>query len=134
MEGQMKKTTILTAFLLFVFLSFNSSCKSNEDEAFSILGNWTIGMVYSGTYVYTGGTITFAGSLTSGSVSVTFPPDTQIGTGTFTVTGSTVHFTVYWPDSEYTDTCTGTVVNDNSMNGTLVEQPGNINGTWNCTR
>jgi hypothetical protein len=130
----MKKKAVLTVFLLFVFLAFNSSCKSKEDEAISILGNWSITMIYSGSTVYSGGTITFAGSLLSGSVSVRFPPSTQTGTGTFTVSESTVHFTVYWPDAEYTDTCTGTVVNDNSMNGTLVEQPGNTNGTWNCTR
>ncbi len=129
----MKKTTIFSVFLLLVLLTFNSSCKSSE-EAFSILGNWTINMVYAGNYVYSGGIITFAGSLTSGSISVNFPPDTQIGTGTFSVTGSTVHFTIYWPDAQYTDTCTGAVVNDNSMNGTLVEQPGNSSGTWNCTR
>ena len=130
----MRKTTILTVFLLFVFLTFNFSCKSSEEETFSILGNWTISMVYAGNYVYSGGTITFAGSLTSGSITVNFPSDTQIGTGTYTVSGSTVHFTIYWPDAEYTDTCTGSVVNDNSMNGTLVEQPGNSSGTWNCTR
>ena len=128
----MKKTTVLTVFLLLAFLAFNSSCKSDED--FSILGNWTISMVYAGNYVYTGGTITFAGSLTSGSISVRFPPDPQVGTGTFTVSGTTVSFTVYWPDAGYTDTCSGTVANDNSMNGTLVEQPGNTSGTWDCTR
>ena len=130
----MRKTTILTVFLLFMFLTFNSSCKSSDEETFSILGNWTISMVYAGNYVYSGGTITFAGSLTSGSITVRFPPDTQIGTGTFTVSGSTVHFTIYWPDAAYTDTCNGSVVNDNSMSGTLVEQPGNTSGTWNCTR
>jgi len=129
----MRKTTWLTVLLLLAFLTFTSSCKSSE-ETFAILGNWTISMVYAGGYVYSGGTITFAGSNASGSISVRFPPDAQIGTGTFTVNGTTVHFTVYWPDAGYTDTCNGTVVNDNSMNGTLVEQPGNSSGTWTCTR
>lgn len=130
----MKKTAIFSVLLLFVFLTFTSSCKSTDEETFSILGNWTIKMIYAGTYVYSGGTITFAGSPTSGSISVRFPPDAQIGTGTFTVSGSTIHFTVYWPDAGYTDTCNGAMVNDNLINGTLIEQPGNTNGTWECTR
>jgi len=129
----MRKITFLTFILLLAFLTFTSSCKSKDDD-FSILGNWTVNMLYSGNYNYDGGTITFAGSLESGSVSIRFPPSTQIGTGTFTVNGSVVTFTIYWPSSQYTDTCTGTVLNDNSMSGTLVEQPGNVPGTWNCTR
>lgn len=131
----MRNKTVWAVFVLLAFLAFASSCKSSQDEeAFSILGNWTINMVYSGTYYYTGGNITFAGSLASGSVQVNFPPDTQIGTGTYQVTGTTVQFTIYWPKAEYTDTCSGSVVNDHSMSGTLVEQPGNASGTWSCTR
>ena len=129
----MKKITFLTVILLIAFLAFTSSCKSKDDD-FSILGNWTINMVYAGDYVYNGGTITFAGSLESGSVSIRFPPDTEVGTGTFTVNDTVVTFTIYWPLAQYTDTCTGTVANDNSMSGTLVEQPGNVPGTWDCTR
>lgn len=129
----MKKTIFLTVILLCVFLAFTTSCKSKDDE-FSILGNWTINMVYAGKYFYSGGIITFAGSLDSGSVSIRFPPDTQVGTGTFTVNGSAVTFTIYWPSAQYTDTCTGTIASDNSMSGSLVEQPGNTPGTWNCTR
>jgi len=129
----MRKTTFLAVILLMVFLTFTTSCKSKDDD-FSILGNWTINMLYSGNYNYDGGIITFAGSLASGSVSIRFPPDTQVGTGTFTVNGSVVTFTIYWPSAEYTDTCIGTVLDDNSMSGTLVEQPGNTPGTWNCNR
>jgi len=91
-------------------------------------------MIYAETTVYSGGIITFAGSDTSGIVSVNFPPDTQIGSGPYTVNSTTVNFTIYWPDAEYTDTCTGTIANDNSMNGTLIENPGNTPGTWACTR
>jgi len=129
----MKKNIFLTVILLVVFLVFTSSCKSKDDD-FNILGNWTINMVYAGNYVYNGGVITFAGSMASGSVSIRFPPDPEVGTGTFTVNGTVVTFTIYWPGAQYTDTCTGTVANDNSMSGTLVEQPGNTSGTWNCTR
>ena len=131
----MKKTTILICMLFFAFLTFNTSCKSSEEEdSFSILGNWNISMTYAETYVYTGGIITFAGSETSGLVSVNFPPDTEIGAGPYTVSGNSISFTINWPDAEWIDTCTGTINTDNSMNGTLVENPGNTPGTWTCTR
>jgi len=131
----MKRTSVMVSLLIFVFLVFNSSCKTSEEEdTFSILGNWTINITYASIYVYTGGTITFAGSATSGIVSVNFPPDTEVGTGPYTVSGSTVNFTINWPIAAWIDTCTGTIINNNSMNGTLIENPGNTPGTWNCTR
>lgn len=129
----MKKTTILAALAVVAMLAFLGGCKSSDDD-FSILGNWTINMTYAGNYVYSGGTITFSGSESSGSIQVRFPPDPQIGTGTYTVDDTSVQFVIYWPDAGYTDTCIGTVVNDSSMNGTLVEQPGSTSGTWNCSR
>lgn len=129
----MKKTTIFAALMLSAMLAFQGGCKSSDDD-FSILGNWTINMTYAGNYVYSGGTITFSGSDSSGSIQVRFPPDPQIGTGTYTVNGTGVQFVIYWPDAGYTDTCNGSVLNDDSMNGTLVEQPGNTSGTWNCSR
>lgn len=131
----MKK--LLSAFIVLALAIFilNTSCKtSEEEESFSILGNWTINMTYAGIYVYNGGTITFAGSETSGIVSVRFPPDTEVGTGPYTVNGSLVQFTINWPSAGWVDTCSGTIVNNNYMNGTLVENPGNTPGTWNCTR
>lgn len=128
----MRKITFSAIILLVAFLTFFSSCKSKDD--FNILGNWTINMVYEGDYTYYGGIITFAGSQESGSVSISYPPDPQVGTGTFTVNDTVVTFTIYWPRAQYTDTCTGSMANDNSMSGTLVEQPGNTPGTWNCTR
>lgn len=129
----MKKMTIFAVLILSAMLAFHSGCKSSDDD-FSILGNWTINMTYAGNYVYSGGTITFSGSDSSGSIQVRFPPDPQIGTGTYTVNGMGVQFVIYWPDAGYTDTCNGSVLNDSSMNGTLVEQPGNTSGTWNCSR
>ena len=130
----MKKLSIWVFLLLFAFLTLYSSCTTSEESTFSILGNWDVTMIYAETTVYSGGIITFAGSDTSGIVSVNFPPDTQIGSGPYTVSGNTVNFTIYWPDAEYTDTCTGTIANDNNMNGTLIENPGNTPGTWACTR
>ena len=127
----MKRSFIWICLLLFAFLTLYSSCTT---DSFSILGNWDITMIYAETYVYTGGTITFAGSETSGMVSVNFPPDTEIGSGPYTVSGNTVEFTITWPEAEWIDTCTGTIVDDNNMNGTLVENPGNTPGTWSCTR
>jgi hypothetical protein len=134
----MKKTTILLCVVLLAFLTFNTSCKSSEEEdTFSILGNWNITMTYSETWTYLG-TITFAGSESSGAVTVINSLEgstsTNTGNGTYTVTGSAINWTVYWPGADYTDTCTGTITTDNSMSGTLVENPGNTPGTWNCTR
>jgi hypothetical protein len=138
LEGTMKKTTIWICMLLFAFLTFNTSCSTaEEEETFSILGNWNITMTYSGTWTYHG-TITFAGSNTSGSTTVTVSPDwtsgTSTGNGTYTVMGSTVTWSVYWPSAGYTDDCTGTITTDNTMNGTLVETPGDSPGIWTCTR
>ncbi len=132
----MKKTSIWICMLLFAFLTFNTSCKTSEEEdTFSILGNWNITMIYSSTWSYTG-TITFAGSDTSGATTVTISPDwttgTYTGPGTYTVSGSTVNWTVYWSSADVTDICTGTITTDNTMNGTLVE--GSVTGTWTCTR
>jgi hypothetical protein len=62
------------------------------------------------------------------------PPDTEIGSGPYTVDGNTVEFTITWPDAGWIDTCTGTIVDSNNMNGTLVENPGSTDGTWACTR
>lgn len=131
----MKRISILIGLLFIAFLVFNSSCKNSEEgETFSILGNWNFTQTYAGGTTYTGGTITFAGSNTSGTVSANYPPSTQIGTGLYTVSGSTVNFTIYWPSAAYLDTHTGTINNNNSMSGTLVETPGDVPGTWSCTR
>jgi hypothetical protein len=68
----MKRLSIWVCLLLIAISTLYSSC-TNED-AFSILGNWDITMIYAETYVYDGGIITFAGSDISGVVSVNFPP------------------------------------------------------------
>ena len=134
----MKKASIWFCMLLFAFIALNTSCSTaEEEEAFSILGNWNITMTYSGTWIYHG-TITFAGSDTSGAVTCTVTLEgsssSNLGNGTYTVSGSTVNWTVYWPSADVTDTCTGTITTDNTMNGTLIEEPGSTSGTWNCTR
>ena len=78
---------------------------------------------------YNGGVITLAGSLESGSVSVRCSTMPEVETGTFTVNGTAVRSTICWRSALYTETCTGSFANDNSMSGTLVEERGNTSGT-----
>ena len=134
----MLKSSIWIVLVLLILLTFNPACSTTEEaDPFSVLGNWSITLLYQGGYEYAG-TITFAGSNASGAVTCTVSPTwtsgTATGTGTYTVSGSTVNFTIYWPDAGYTDTCTGTTTTDNSMNGTLIETPGDVPGTWTCSR
>ncbi len=125
----MKKSIIFTSGLLVVLLIFIPSCKKDE---FDIQGTWNIHIVYEGNYVYDC-KVTFAGSETSGTASCTCTPHT--GVGLYTVTsGDTVQFSITWVAAGRVDDFTGTKSSDTLVSGTLVENPGNISGTWTATR
>ncbi len=125
----MKKSMFGVLLLIAVLIVFLPSCKK---DVFDIQGTWNIHIVYSGTYVYDC-KVTFAGSETSGTSSCTCEPHT--GVGLYTVTnGDTVKFSITWVAAGRVDDFTGTKSSDTLISGTLVENPGNISGTWTATR
>ena len=75
--------------------------------------------------------VTFSGtSATSGTTSGGIGG--PIGTGTFTVSGTNINFTLVWGFGNFT--LTGTLSSSNSMSGTWVWQPGGSTGTWQLSR
>lgn len=127
------KKLITIVFLGFCLLGmvFLSGCKS--EDVFNINGRWTLSLNYTGWGTFVG-FITFTGSETSGTLSADFSTSDWVpGTGTYTVTGTNVNFTVNWTAVSNSTYCNGTSTGDNAMNGTFTEiDP--YSGTWTATR
>lgn len=104
---------LLTFGIVVVLLFFG--CKTSEEIVYDITGNWqfTLTNDISGASVSVFG---FSGTLTSG----TSTDITDGYTGTYTVTGTNVQFTLSWTTTgcgDITETYTGTFNSTTSMSG-----------------
>ena len=133
----MKKISGLIGIVLLLLLSLTQSCTPNQESDFSILGEWDVTLVYNNMYEYFG-TITFTGYESFGGVSCTVQLDgdkeTFTSTGEYEVSGITISIILYWNEEEYTETLTGTIINDNLISGDILTNSGFLKGTWSCTR
>ena len=125
----MKKRLLFSVILVTFSLLFIPACKTAED-VFNIVGTWNITLIYTGYSSPYSGTITFAGTESSGTfvASITDP-----ASGTYTVNDNSVSFSLNW--TGYTDMlyANGTATTDNNMNGTFT-QTGGYSGTWSAYR
>lgn len=135
-EERMKKLFGVTLVgLLFVGMLFFTGCKTEEEEVFDITGNWTLSLSYPSYGTSYTGTLTCTGTATGGTVSANFtaegwgPP----GTGTYTVAGTAVTITIYWPSNGNTSYLVGNYTTFTAMNGTLTEDFGS-SGTWTAMK
>lgn len=117
--------------VIAVFLSFGLStgCK----KAFDITGSWNITLSYVTPWPDSySGTITFAGSKTSGTSTWNIS-SWGITIGTYTVSGSSITATVTWPTNNNTTTLLGTKTDNNNISGSISETSG-ATGTWTASR
>jgi hypothetical protein len=106
-------------------------CKTTE-QGYDIRGTWSIAIQLYGSSITNTWTITFTGSETSGTAADNSFGTT--GTGTYTVNSDQVTFVMnYVSDINFTANYTGTITNDNSMNGDLALS-GSSTGIWTATR
>jgi len=94
---------------------------------YDITGQWTIHIAYDDDpYVFDSSTV-FAGNKKSGTSA-----DNYGGTGTYTVDGKNVTFTIRWPNDN-TSTFTGTFDDKDRMSGRFHEDFG-FDGPWTAVR
>ncbi len=105
------------AHTLFVF----------ADVFFEIRGTWTMREAYEDESGFTV-TLTFSGDAESGTV-----VDSDGGTGTYTVVGPVVNFTIEYPDVTYE--YSGTFTDENNMGGisSRITSSGTFAGSWVAT-
>jgi hypothetical protein len=125
-----KKIYLLLALGIVVSLILSPGCKTSEESSgIDITGTWTQVNVHTPTGNDYTKTVTYSGTPTSGIVTVT--PNN--GTGTYTVNGSVIIFSVTWGTTGSTANYNGTIASTNSMNGNFTESGGS-HGTWTSTR
>jgi hypothetical protein len=128
------KLLVLVVALAFVGLLFHSSCKTEEECTFNILGTWNISITIPSWSFSWSESLTFSGSATSGTVTGW---QYEAGhTGTYTVSNcNTVMFVFeyygWWGYTYVPFNGTGT---NNTMNGTMSyyddDYGSTYNGTW----
>ena len=79
------------------------------EKQFNVLGTWTLDEAYANQAAFTV-TVTFSGDAASGTV-----VDSDGGTGTYTVDGDDINFTLVFPDITYE--YVGTFSDDENMSG-----------------
>jgi hypothetical protein len=123
----MKKFMFLMLLFLSVALVFSPGCKtSDEADTIDITGTWTLTTNYGGLLPFT-----FTGTTAAGNTAAVFMFGN--GNGTYSVSGSNITFSIFWPENGNTTNCTGTVNNSNSMSGSFTETSGGL-GNWTATR
>lgn len=126
----MKKIYLLLALGIVVSLILSPGCKTSEESSgIDITGTWTHVNVHTPTGNDYTKTVTFSGSASSGVVTGT-PSN---GSGTYSVSGSTIVFSITWASNGNTSNYNGTVTSANSMNGNFTESGGSY-GTWTSSR
>jgi hypothetical protein len=107
-------------------------------EPYDIRINWAGMVIPDGPYSPAHIELKFTGSKTSGTVKGKIPEkDNLWGTGTWTVEGNQVDFTVVWGNNEITLTATGTFSDENHISGTWTyEEVGwiTIDGSFDIER
>ena len=123
----MKNPKLHLLFLITVLLLFFPSCKS----VINISGTWTGAFIFDNGTTYTAN-YTFSGDENSGTLAIYVSAEAVNGTGTYTVNDPAVNLNVTW-DTGVVFTATGTIVDENNMNGTFTMTNAN-NGSWTATR
>ena len=101
---------------------------ATSSKQYDITGTWTLNETYADGSTFKVGA-TFVGDLYSGRVT-----DSDGGSGTYTVTSSTVSFILTYPNVTYT--YSGTLSDDSNMSGTSAKanSVSNYTGTWSAIK
>ncbi|MCK4943628.1 MAG: hypothetical protein KAS65_08620, partial [Candidatus Aminicenantes bacterium] len=115
-----------------IIVTGNHVLSATADQI-DIRGTWTGRFYYSGSDTFF--RIAFSGGLDSGTCGGDFDYISIGGAGTWTLVWPQIDFDLYFPAPYYdTLTCTGTLTDENHMNGTWTYTPPGITGTWSLER
>ena len=137
----MKKSFAWMIAVSFLALIFTNGCSTTEEAApFDITGAWQFSMTVTGIPIALAQNLTFTGSINSGIVTGwNLFGDT--GDGTYTVTGSTISFSIsYWDSGfwfqEWTFNGSTSAANYMSGTGTWYDEfgPTTLTHTWTANK
>lgn len=112
-----------------ITMNMNHTLTVTADERFNPTGDWEGIITETGSdYFFS---VTFSGDFAAGTASAQIETVPGDGTGTYSISGNTISFSLIF--STFDLECTGTIVNNNNMNGEWQILPGG-SGNWNLVR
>ena len=140
---KLRSTAVVFAcIILFGTLSVGCSSDSKDSTGpsgtFTITGTWTFNQNNAGGSFWDNGTVTFTGTATSGTFSMTVAEGIT-HTGTYTVNGSSVNISGTYTVYSGTFSWTGTFSSSTAMSGSWthtrpVDDALDASGTWTAEK
>ncbi len=112
-----------------ITMNINHTLTVTADEQFNPTGDWE-GLIWEtgSDYFFS---VTFSGDFASGTASAHIDTVPGVGTGTYSISGNNINFSLTFTSFDLE--CSGTIGNNNNMNGDWQILPGGA-GTWELTR
>jgi hypothetical protein len=117
-----------------ITMNQNHTLTVTADEKFNPTGDWK-GYLYYTTSLDLVLEVTFSGNYAGGTTSGEYSlggSSSGIGTGTYSISGNDITFTLEYTGGTFT--LWGTIANDDNMSGKWEANPGGVTGTWTLTR